>query len=79
MIYPDVEVTEWVKQYPALEGGIRCIGECAAIRKPAKPWISKDLVGIETSICESCGRPPAFKYNYRCRKRNQQMINMVGI
>lgn len=72
MIYPEVSLEVWTKKYPALKDPIKCI--CGHLREVVRPWISKDYVGVETGICEKCGRPPASKVNYRNLEQGWEMM-----
>ena len=53
MIFPEVNLDEWLKKYPALEVEKERCANCGASVEINKPFIMKDWVGI-AAICK-CG------------------------
>lgn len=54
MIFPDIDLDDWIKKYPALEVISRPCHYCKSSRVANIPFIEKDWVGLQSKDC-SCG------------------------
>lgn len=56
MIFPDVNIEEWLRRYPDLKIFKRSCPHCNLDVETNQVFISKDYIGIQLELCPHCGQ-----------------------
>lgn len=78
MFYPEINIEDWVQEYPLLKSALtdKCL--CGASLEGHKAVVTKGKVGVLAGPCKSCDLPGTYWSTPITEKNKEKHRKLIG-